>query len=299
MKKKYNTTHCILYLKIFLDNPSDSKQTTHMTKLYSFCAIIITTVSLTAGPTITHGTSTYTLVNDKPYTWHEAKVKAESLGGHLATITSKEENDVVFNKLNLNGLNPWLGATDEKSEGQWRWITGETWTYTNWGGHGNDNANGNEHYLHFHAYFPSQWGDHKSVMFHTVGDGKGCFILETPHKQIINNKPNTYELTKFIPSGFSMIQIPFSYQNNSIQAIFGAGHDFVIYEYTFTKDFFHGEWVINAYDSDFEEWDYPSHVLPAGTAVWILNNSPFVKMIEFKGHIPKNWKNVKSTVRIP
>lgn len=263
-----------------------------MTKLYSFCAIIITTVSLTAGPTITHGTSTYTLVDDKPYTWHEARIKAEQLGGHLAALTTLEENYIVFDKLNLRGVNVWLGATDEGSEGRWRWVTGEPWSYTNWGAHGNDNANKQEHYLHFHGQFEGQWNDHTNFHANILG-----FVLEVKTKQI---KPsNSYTLKKFIPSGFSMLSIPFSHAQNTVNDIFGAGHDFVIYEYTFTKDFFHGEWIINAYDSDFEEWDYPSHVLPAGTAVWILNNSPFVKMIEFKGETPKAWKKAPPTVQIP
>lgn len=254
-----------------------------MTKLYLFFVFFVSAVSLVAGPTITHGNSTYQLIDDKSYTWHEAKIKAEQLGGHLATITSKEENDVVFNELNLKGLNPWLGATDEDSEGDWRWITGETWNYTNWGSHGNDNANNEEHYLHFHKDFTGKWNDHGKIMFQY-----SCFILEIKHKQPIVK--NSYKLKKFIPPGFSMLSIPFSHGQNTVNDIFGASPDFVIYEYTFTNNFFQGEWVINAYDSDFEEWDNPSHFLPAGTAVWVLNNSFHVKMIEFTGSIPKNWK---------
>jgi hypothetical protein len=263
-----------------------------MTKLYLFFVFFVSAVSLVAGPTITHNNSTYQLIDDKSYTWHEAKIKAEQLGGHLATITSKEENNVVFNELNLKGLNPWLGATDEGSEGNWRWITGETWNYNNWGSHGNDNANGEEHYLHFHSIFPGKWNDHGKIMFQY-----SCFILEIKHKQPIVK--NSYTFKKFIPPGFSMLSIPFSHGQNTVNDIFGASPDFVIYEYTFTNNFFEGEWVINAYDSDFEEWDYPSHFLPAGTAVWILNTSFFVKMIEFTGSIPKNWKKSPPNPALP
>lgn len=100
---------------------------------------------------------------------------------------------------------------------------------------------------------------------------------------------NSYKLRKSIPSGFSMLHIPFSYHNNTITDIFGAAPDFVLYEYKNSK------WTINSYDSDFEEWDYPSHFLPAGTAVWILNNSFQAKTIEFTGDIPKDWKKVITT----
>ena len=269
--------------KIFLDNINKNEQAFRMTKLYTLFVFLVMAVTLTAGPTVTHKDSTYTLIDDKPYTWHEARIKAEQLGGHLATLTNLEENYIVFDKLDLRGINVWLGATDEGSEGKWRWVTGEPWTYNNWGPHGNDNANNREHYLHFHGEFEAQWNDHTN--FHATNLG---FVLELKTKQI--EPSNSYKLKKLIPPGFSMLSIPFSHHQNTVNDIFGAGHDFVIYEYTFTKNFFQGKWVINAYDSDFEEWDYPSHVLPAGTAVWILNTSFFVQMIEFTGRTPKNWK---------
>ena len=269
--------------KIFLDNINKNEQAFRMTKLYTLFVFLVMAVTLTAGPTVTYKDSTYTLIDDKPYTWHEARIKAEQLGGHLATLTNLEENYIVFDKLDLRGINVWLGATDEGSEGKWRWVTGEPWTYNNWGPHGNDNANNREHYLHFHGEFEAQWNDHTN--FHATNLG---FVLELKTKQI--EPSNSYTFKKFIPPGFSMLSIPFSHHQNTVNDIFGAGHDFVIYEYTFTKNFFQGKWVINAYDSDFEEWDYPSHFLPAGTAVWVLNNSFHVKMIEFTGSAPKNWK---------
>ena len=253
-----------------------------MTKLYLFLIVLFSAASLNANPsesTIRYGTSTYTFIKNKHYTWHQAKLKAEELGGHLAVLTSQEENDVVFNKLKLQNQNVWLGATDEGSEGRWRWITGEKWDFANWGGHGNDNANGVEHYLHFHSAFRGQWNDHPPTHAQISG-----FILEVPIKSI--KIQNTYKLRRSIPSGFSMLHIPFSYHNNTVTDIFGAAPDFVLYEYKNNK------WIINSYDPDFEEWDYPSHFLPAGTAVWILNNSFRAKTIEFTGDIPKDWRKV-------
>lgn len=73
-------------------------------------------------------------------TWNEAKSIAESLSyldlyGHLATITSQSENDFVTNNLgSLNGY--WLGGYQptgsSEPDGDWQWITGEAWNYTNW-----------------------------------------------------------------------------------------------------------------------------------------------------------------------
>ena len=58
------------------------------------------------------------------FTWHAARDDAISKGGHLATITSSNEWSIV-DAIIVGDV--WLGATDENSEGQWEWITGEAW----------------------------------------------------------------------------------------------------------------------------------------------------------------------------
>jgi len=55
------------------------------------------------------------------------------LGGHLATITSQEEQDAIARLLSKGTKNfYWLGATDEETESTWKWITGEEFQYSNW-----------------------------------------------------------------------------------------------------------------------------------------------------------------------
>lgn len=76
--------------------------------------------------------STYTVVKTS-VSWSEAKTLCENVGGHLATITSKEEMDKIIPLLNESGLvYAWLGATS--SSGTWEWVTGEKFEYTKWYG---------------------------------------------------------------------------------------------------------------------------------------------------------------------
>ena len=71
---------------------------------------------------------------DEGMTWEDAKAYCEKKGGHLAVITSKEEQACIKDFLKKGSKNGyWLGgyAKDEKSD--FEWITGEPFEYTNWG----------------------------------------------------------------------------------------------------------------------------------------------------------------------
>jgi hypothetical protein len=84
---------------------------------------------------------------DLSMTWYEAKAYCESLGGYLATITTAAEQKFIENLISRGGQNQyWLGGTDEKSEGNWEWITGEPWIYSNWDSP-EPNGGRNENYL--------------------------------------------------------------------------------------------------------------------------------------------------------
>jgi hypothetical protein len=66
------------------------------------------------------------------------------MGGHLVTITSAAENTFIYN-LWPSG---WIGLTDEVTEGTWRWVTGEAYSYQSWNP-GEPNNAGNEDYIQF------------------------------------------------------------------------------------------------------------------------------------------------------
>lgn len=58
--------------------------------------------------------------------WADANAAANAstyfgLQGYLVTITSAEENDFAFSKIQNQG---WIGASDDAVEGVWQWVTG-------------------------------------------------------------------------------------------------------------------------------------------------------------------------------
>lgn len=70
-------------------------------------------------------------VFDIGMTWSAANSYCQSLGGHLATITSVDEEKTVTDLIKSGSKNfYWLGG--KKVNGIWTWITGENWNYTNW-----------------------------------------------------------------------------------------------------------------------------------------------------------------------
>ncbi len=82
---------------------------------------------------------------DGPYflTWESARKYAESVGGHLVTLTSASEQafaaSVAFASSPAQIDDCWIGAYQELSAtdyvepaGGWRWVTGEPWSFTAW-----------------------------------------------------------------------------------------------------------------------------------------------------------------------
>lgn len=85
-------------------------------------------------------------------TWTTARSNCVAMGGHLVTITTSAEQSFIFN-IWPSG---WIGLTDEVTEGTWRWVTGETYSYTNWNS-GEPNNSGNEDYVQFVSN--GRWND--------------------------------------------------------------------------------------------------------------------------------------------
>lgn len=110
--------------------------------------------------------------------WQQASRAAMTVGGHLATPTSEEENQFIFNLVNApifwrDGLTsligPWIGGLQSPCPEEplcgWQWLTGEPWSYTNWQVGQPDNTNLFENRLHFSsadANPAATWDDARS-----------------------------------------------------------------------------------------------------------------------------------------
>ncbi len=93
--------------------------------------------------------------------WPQANADAAVLGGHLATITSAQENAFVFSLVLARpdafrgNYGPWLGGIQKadgiEPDGSWGWVTGEPWGFTAWLPGEPNESNPGEDFLNFYS----------------------------------------------------------------------------------------------------------------------------------------------------
>jgi hypothetical protein len=84
------------------------------------------------------------LVSPTNVSWFEARGRAQDLGGHLATLTTSDENRwahaITVNAAGAWGawnggweFGPWIGGyRASPSDVSWKWVTAEPWDFTAW-----------------------------------------------------------------------------------------------------------------------------------------------------------------------
>ena len=114
---------------------------------------------------------------DQAMTWEEAKEFCESAGGHLVSITTRTEQDVVMHLAEQGTQsNYWIGAYDQESESHWTWTTGEAFSYSYWESGEPNNTDGVEHYVHLRKS-NGRWNDNV-LQLESTG-----FLLEVSAEQ--------------------------------------------------------------------------------------------------------------------
>jgi hypothetical protein len=115
-------------------------------------------------------------VNGGTLSWESARLQANNLGGHLATISSMGEDDFVAalvlasddawtSDSSGSWSGPWLGASQAPDAGEpaggWGWVTGEPFVYSHWRTGEPSNDQGIEDRMQFYGYGgkSSTWND--------------------------------------------------------------------------------------------------------------------------------------------
>lgn len=127
----------------------------------------------------------YYKVFDDDLTWDEAKSICESYGGHLVTITSQQENKIVSDLVENGSMGAyWIGA---QRDDDWKWITGEDFTYSNWQpDRPDDNESGMVIQLFNNNVYENQlglWDDTWTDGDHAAGLREQGYVCEWDNKQ--------------------------------------------------------------------------------------------------------------------
>ena len=123
------------------------------------------------------GHSYLVICNDNLDTWEKAKDYCVSLGGHLATIGSIEENNFLYSYIVNQGVQTaFFGYSDAQEEGNWVWVTGEKSEYTNWrSGEPSNDYNCENYAMFYYMFTDGTWNDGNLV---TTLNTKRNYICE-------------------------------------------------------------------------------------------------------------------------
>ena len=142
---------------------------------------------------------------DTPKTWYAAEADAISRGGYLATLTSVDENAWVWNTLGAPAYHL-IGGTDQLKDGDWKWVTGELWAYSNWNSREPNNSGGKEDALEF--WNNGKWND--TVIDKVSGAWNEGYIVEYNPAPVSNHEPVPEPSAFFLLAagilGFGLIQ---------------------------------------------------------------------------------------------
>lgn len=103
----------------------------------------------------------YYIFSEELYSYEDALRFCEERHGYLATITSDEENQFLYDYLTRLGYDHvFLGGSDAAEEGTWVWSNGEAFSYTNWReGEPNNDLDGESSMVMYYILTDGAWND--------------------------------------------------------------------------------------------------------------------------------------------
>ena len=111
----------------------------------------------------------YYIYEDGVSRWSEAQQWCKSRGGDLAVIGDAGENEALYDYMVREGYEyAFFGYSDAETEGVWKWVSGKTSAFTDWGTdrHGtlepdDDGTTGQDHAAMSIQMFDGHWDDRK------------------------------------------------------------------------------------------------------------------------------------------
>ena len=230
-------------------------------------------------PTGEFGGHRYEYYPNADIKWTEARSMAQSMGGHLVTITSAEEQSFIESTFpNTTG---WIGAYGDNG---WSWVTGETFGgYTHWKS-GEPNDQGGIEWCG-HLWTDMTWNDLDNedisgyqkgfyVEYDEYGDGTGYVRPEGNTGNADNTSTNNG--TDF--SHAISINVGQTVDNKSIEE---GGQEHVVYKFTTGEA---GDYTITM--------RHPQDYFGTADAIFILSDSSQNRVSEeewFKDEITRTY----------
>ena len=107
--------------------------------------------------------------------WLAAEKFCESMGGHLAVISSSNENMELYKIMEDNGYQgAYFGLSDQQAEGQWKWVMNMESPYTNWHKDEPSGGSGENYAMFYYRFSDGSWNDGN---FEADINGQGMFFI--------------------------------------------------------------------------------------------------------------------------
>jgi len=138
-----------------------------------FLVGMVGTVSAALISSGTYNGHEYQIWGDEGVGWADAQTNAQALGAtwDLAAITSAEEQNFLLTLLPVTSDRDqfWLGGYQAPPDpsnpgGNWNWVTGDVWGYTNWGSGQPDDWEGDQKYLAMDYNGAWAWDDNTDTL---------------------------------------------------------------------------------------------------------------------------------------